>query len=629
MKIGIDKGEKHSIITSTQPCRRFSIAEIQSATNDFDDELVIGEGGFGKVYKGDIIIEESSHIVAIKRLDSMSNQGASEFRAEIEMLSTLRHCNLVSLIGFCDESKEMILVYEYMPHETLSYHLHKAATPLTWFQRLKIAIGAARGLDYLHTGVGTKHGVIHRDVKSSNILLDENWAAMISDFGLSKLGPIDQSISHLSASIKGTFGYLDPAYSMTGHLTRKTDVYAFGVVLFELYSGRLAVDRRLKEEECSLVRWAQKCVREKKLDQMIDPNMRCFISPKCKREFAQIANRCLHSYPEERPTMAEIVVSLQTSLELQRKFENPVQPLGISVFTWKIHKYLVFTTKQNSESGTSSLNDHGNNMKQNCSTNKDCTDLGYFEEIVAPDLKRFTYVELECTTRDFGNDTCLGEGRCATVYKGWVDKITYAPFIDNTGLPVVVKRLHLFNHLNLEVLRKFSHPNLVKLLGYCLEGSFFLVQEFMHNGNFEGRLLSGVIAQLPLATKVKIAVGIARGIVFLDSMRNEITTYPYQTYRYNQSGIVNELPLHRHKILLAEDFTAKFSDYYYTEVIDDYYYKNPRFRSICQGPLHFDHRSIFLVLQLYSRRFLQVNVSLRNGSSKRSIACCSSMGKCL
>ena len=264
---------------------RFSLAEIQYATRDFDDEMVIGQGGFGKVYGSYISVEKTIHVVAIKRLDCMSNQGATEFKAEIEMLSKLRHCHLVSLIGFCEDNKEMILVYEYMPHGTLYDHLHKADTPLSWVQRLKIAIGAARGLDYLHTGIGTQHGIIHRDVKSSNILLDENWEAMISDFGLSKIGPTNQSVSYIDASIKGTFGYLDPEYFYTTKLTRKTDVFAFGVVLFEILSGRLAVDRSLEEDQCSLVRWAQKCVKEQKLDQLVDSSMAGTIASKCLRRF--------------------------------------------------------------------------------------------------------------------------------------------------------------------------------------------------------------------------------------------------------------------------------------------------------------------------------------------------------
>ncbi|PWA65734.1 Concanavalin A-like lectin/glucanase, subgroup [Artemisia annua] len=341
-------GEVHKLSSSTsaQSCRQFSIAEINSATNDFDDDLIIGDGGFGKVYKGSICINGTSQAVAIKRLDSMSNQGAPEFRTEIEMLSKLRHCNLVSLIGFCDDNMEMILVYEFMPRGTLYAHLHKSTTPLSWVQRLKIAIGAGRGLDYLHTGFGTQHGVIHRDVKSSNILLNENWAAMISDFGLSKIGPIDQTLYNISVSVKGTFGYLDPEYFYTSKLTRKTDVYAFGVVLFELLSGMRAVDERLEEEQGSLARWAQKCVKERKFDQMVDSNIVGTISPKCLRGFAEIADRCLIRVVEKRPTMTQVVAKLHNLLELQEKCDNSVDSSGTTGFTWKIHKYLAYASKR-------------------------------------------------------------------------------------------------------------------------------------------------------------------------------------------------------------------------------------------------------------------------------------------
>ncbi|KAL7256522.1 hypothetical protein ACSBR1_010453 [Camellia fascicularis] len=182
------------------------------------------------------------------------------------MLSKLRHMHLVSLIGYCEEGHEMILVYEYMEHVEIS-----------WEQRLNICIDAARGLDYLHTG--TQHGIIHRDVKTTNILIDKDWVAKISDFGLCKMGTTSHSRTHVSTDVK--------------------------------------VDIRLEEEQRSLALWAQHCIREKKLDQIIDPSLKDQILPHCLKVFAEVASKCLHNHPNRRPTMADVVVSLKCALAAQ------------------------------------------------------------------------------------------------------------------------------------------------------------------------------------------------------------------------------------------------------------------------------------------------------------------------
>ncbi|XP_071716224.1 receptor-like protein kinase FERONIA isoform X1 [Rutidosis leptorrhynchoides] len=285
-------------LESLHPCRQFTIAEIQIVTDNFDESLVVGCGGFGKVYKGTITNGVTRLNVAIKRLDKTSGQGALEFWAEVKILTKLRHCHLVSLIGYCNDIQEMILVYEFMPRGTLEDHLHKLLAPLTWVRRLKICIGAACGLDYLHNGTGINHGVIHRDVKSSNILLDDAWAAKISDFGLSKIGPINQADSGVHTLVKGTFGYLDPDYYQTGRLSRKSDVYAFGVVLFEVLCEKRAVDKSLDEEQWGLASWVQDCIKQGRLKQIVDPDISDKISPTCLKEFPKLAVGCLHSYPK-------------------------------------------------------------------------------------------------------------------------------------------------------------------------------------------------------------------------------------------------------------------------------------------------------------------------------------------
>ena len=262
------------------------------------------------------VIDDGATTVAIKRLNPSSNQGAHEFLTEIHMLSKLRHLHLVSLIGYCDEDGEMILVYDYMAHGSLHDHLYTCRNPqLSWKQRLQISMGAAKGLHYLHTGA--EHAIIHRDVKSTNILLDHNWIAKISDFGLSKMGESNDSFTHISTNVKGTFGYLDPKYLSTHQLTRKSDVYAFGVVLFELISGRAAVDVRLDEEQHSLAGWARTCVREGRVDGLIDSNLEGQISAGCLDVFVGIAGRCIHIQPLERPSMADVVMGLELAAALQ------------------------------------------------------------------------------------------------------------------------------------------------------------------------------------------------------------------------------------------------------------------------------------------------------------------------
>ncbi|XP_058225062.1 receptor-like protein kinase FERONIA isoform X2 [Rhododendron vialii] len=321
---------RNGAIHSEGFCRLFSLDEVLTATNNFDDTLVIGNGGFGKVYRGLITYLERgtgelrTMAAAIKRLNVESKQGAGEFWTEVKMLSKLQHTHLVSLIGYCNELSEMILLYEYIGRGTLADHLYKLTgsgqivSPLTMEERLSICIGAARGLNYLHAGTITNQKFIHRDVKTTNILLDDNWVAKICDFGLSK-GTTSYSITHVSTDVKGTFGYFDPEYFLTRRLTTKSDVYAFGVVLLEVLCGRPPVDTRLVEEQIGLVQWAQHCIKKGKLNGVIDPSLSGQIAPRCLKSFVELANKCLHKDRKSRPTMAEVLGSLELALVSQQK----------------------------------------------------------------------------------------------------------------------------------------------------------------------------------------------------------------------------------------------------------------------------------------------------------------------
>nr|XP_043630381.1 proline-rich receptor-like protein kinase PERK5 [Erigeron canadensis] len=310
---------------------KIELKAIKKATNNFTN--CIGEGGFGKVYKGELNHSEGHTLVAIKVLDRKFGQGDPEFWKEIILLSHYRHPNVASLLGFCDQGKEKILIYEYASRNSLDRYIHTDI--ITWVQRLKICIGAARGLAYLHDPNGTKQRVLHRDIKSSNILLDENWKAMIADFGLSKIGPANQENTFLVSQAVGTAGYCDPNYMATGLLTKESDVYSFGVVLFEVFCGRLMYAKN--DTSFSLTRLARDHYEHKKMMDIIHGSIKDEINPDSMIVFTTIAYQCLNDDYEQRPLMTDVVADLEIALQLQENEELIIKGEPLSVKPQELH----------------------------------------------------------------------------------------------------------------------------------------------------------------------------------------------------------------------------------------------------------------------------------------------------
>ncbi|PON76117.1 Mitogen-activated protein kinase kinase kinase [Trema orientale] len=326
-------------ILSSPNIKSFSFGDLKTATRNFRPDSVLGEGGFGSVFKG--WVDEHTLIatkpgtgivIAVKRLNQEGFQGHKEWLTEINYLGQLHHPNLVKLIGYCLEDEHRLLVYEFMPKGSMENHLFRRGShfqPLSWSLRMKIALGAARGLAFLH-GAETK--VIYRDFKTSNILLDSNYNAKLSDFGLARDGPTGDK-SHVSTRVMGTYGYAAPEYLATvlltitcpfcwkGHLTAKSDVYSFGVVLLEIISGRRAIDKNRPSGQHNLVEWAKPYLTNKRrVLNVMDARLEGQYSLSWAQKAANLALQCLSVEPKYRPSMDEVVTTLE---QLQDSKDNP------------------------------------------------------------------------------------------------------------------------------------------------------------------------------------------------------------------------------------------------------------------------------------------------------------------
>ncbi|XP_010477890.1 PREDICTED: proline-rich receptor-like protein kinase PERK10 [Camelina sativa] len=291
----------------------FSYEELVIATNGFSDENLLGEGGFGRVYKG---VLPDERVVAVKQLKIGGGQGDREFKAEVETISRVHHRNLLSMVGYCISESRRLLIYDYVSNNNLYFHLHAAGTPgLDWATRVKIAAGAARGLAYLHEDCHPR--IIHRDIKSSNILLEDNFHALVCDFGLAKLA-LDCN-THITTRVMGTFGYMAPEYASSGKLTEKSDVFSFGVVLLELITGRKPVDTSQPLGDESLVEWARPllnhAIETEEFAALADPKLaKNYVGVEMFR-MVEAAAACIRHSAAKRPRMSQIVRAFDSLAE--------------------------------------------------------------------------------------------------------------------------------------------------------------------------------------------------------------------------------------------------------------------------------------------------------------------------
>ncbi|KAK7404648.1 hypothetical protein VNO78_05603 [Psophocarpus tetragonolobus] len=296
-------------INNGNQTQTFNFNELEDATRNFKLDLCLGEGGFGKVYKGHL--QKVNQVVAIKKLNLNGLQGVREFVVEVLTLSLANHPNLVKLIGFCAEGEQRLLVYEYMPLGSLENNLlelQPGKKPLDWNIRMKIAFGTAKGLEYLHDKMTPP--IIYRDMKCSNILLGDGYHPKLSDFGLAKVGPSGDK-THVSTRVMGTYGYCAPDYAMTGQLTFKSDIYSFGVVLLELITGRKAIDHRKPSKEQNLVAWAKPFLRDRrKFSQMVDPLLKGQYPMRGLYQALAIVVMCVQEKPNMRPDIVDVVTAL-------------------------------------------------------------------------------------------------------------------------------------------------------------------------------------------------------------------------------------------------------------------------------------------------------------------------------
>ncbi|KAJ9559395.1 hypothetical protein OSB04_014009 [Centaurea solstitialis] len=519
---------------------KIPLQDIELATNTFGEENCIGKGGFGKVYKGELVHLGRQVTIAVKRLDdTISGQGTTEFWKEVMMLSRYRHPNLVSLLGFSQEGVENILVYEYLSRKSLDMYIDSPT--LSWIQRLKVCIGAARGLEYLHNPGGTTQRVLHRDIKSANILLDENWNAKISDFGLSKFGPANQEFTFLISRVIGTPGYCDPLYLEKGLLTKESDIYSFGVVLFEVLSGRFCF-KKYDDGHPYLTMFAQICYEKKQIDTMVHSCLKDQISQGCLEKFSTIAYQCLREDRIERPSIAKILEQLEIVLQDQVEYDKEKKLKSHSEVNEYIHpllkeelkayedkdskKPLLVAIKDlrrwgDEDSGKGVYREEkkegGEGLVSLEKTTMVVSDGAGLRRNVSS-LQEFNHLQIPlqhivAATNRFAKANLIGKGGFGKVYRGrimWSGKM----------IDIVARRLNSMKEngdvefrKEISTLPRLKHENIVSMVGFCDEdGEKIIINKNEVNTSLDKCLSDPTLTWMQ---RLRICVEAARALSYI------------------------------------------------------------------------------------------------------------------
>ncbi|KAK1427063.1 hypothetical protein QVD17_15746 [Tagetes erecta] len=430
-----------------------SLEDIKLATNNFHDKNYIGGGGFGGVYKGNLQDGDEFKTIVAKRLNKEFGQGEQQFFTELQILLEYKHENVIGLVGYCDEEDEKIIVYEYAPRGSLDKYYNHAS--LTWVNRLSICIDVASALHFLHGGVGKQAKVIHRDIKTANILINHDWKAKLADFGLSLISPLIQETDYVIDHVCGTCGYLDPLYRESGFLTVESDIYSFGVVLFEILYGRStnSIKKHVGEFLSSFVK---NKFEEGKLDDVVFDPIRKEIEPKSLFTFQQIAYQCLHPERKKRPSAIIVLTQLKKALEYQ-------------------------------------------NMKSTILTNFDGLQIPLEDVVKATD--------------NFHHDNTIGHDVFCTTYSGQLLQSGRLMNIAARRFDCNHEEGDLKFLTEISVLSKLQHTNIVYLIGFCDEkDEKIIVTTYEANGSLGQHLKS---PDLSWTKRLKIGVGVARALNYL------------------------------------------------------------------------------------------------------------------